>query len=163
MRSGLVGRTLSRSLLYAAGSCFLFGTGVTVVDVALRAAAGANVPAAIELTSLSIGLGALLSMPVCYAKRNHVTAKLLSEMAPHRFRRPLGGLGALISVLFAAGLLFITARNALEKLGSPETTSDLGLPMPVALSIVALAMAAALIGALAGLVSELRPGAGGEL
>jgi TRAP-type C4-dicarboxylate transport system permease small subunit len=61
-------------ILAAAGLCFLFGTGVTVVDVALRAVAGSNVPGAIELTSLSIGLGALLSMPVCYAKRAHVTA-----------------------------------------------------------------------------------------
>ncbi|MGR3378922.1 TRAP transporter small permease [Salipiger abyssi] len=152
--------SVSRVLLYAAGACFLFGTGVTVLDVAMRAIAGANVPAAIELTSLSIGLGALLSMPVCYTKRSHVTAKLLSEMAPQRFRRPLGGLGALISVGFAAVLLFLMAENTLSKLGSPETTSDLGLPMPIALGIVSLSLLAALVGAVIGLVAELSPSAG---
>jgi hypothetical protein len=52
--------------------------------------AGRNVPGAIETTSFAIGLGALLSMPVCYALRNHVTAKLLSELMPNRFGRPLG-------------------------------------------------------------------------
>ncbi len=162
MSTGRVGAAVSRSFLYAAGACFLFGTGVTVIDVALRAVAGANVPAAIELTSLSIGLGALLSMPVCYAKRNHVTARLLSEMAPHRFRRPLGGLGALVSLGFAALLLFIMTENALSKLGSPETTSDLGLSMPLALSVVALSLGAALIGALVGLAFELSPSTGGD-
>lgn len=151
---------VSSALLCAAGACFLFGTGVTVTDVALRAITGANVPAAIELTSLSIGLGALLSMPVCYAKRSHVTAKLLSEMAPQRFRRPLGGLGALVSVSFAAVLLALMTENTLSRLGLPETTSDLGLPMPVALVTVSVSLAVALGGAVVGLVTELSPSAG---
>lgn len=154
---GNLGASISKTLLYAAGACFLFGAGVTVLDVAMRTTAGANVPAAIELTSLSVGLGALLSMPVCYAKRSHVTAKLLSEMAPRQFRRPLGGLGALVSVGFAALLLIIMGENTLSKLGSPETTSDLGLPMPVALGVVTLSLIAALVGAVAGLIVELSP------
>ena len=145
-------------LLLAAGSCFLLGTTVTVVDVFLRSVTGTNLPAAIELTSLSIGLGALLSMPVCYAKRSHVNAKLLSEMSPRRFRRPLGLLGAVVSVGFALLLLVIMAENTASKLGSPETTSDLGLSMPLALSVVTFALAVSLVGALIGLKSEWRSG-----
>ncbi|SNY92394.1 TRAP-type C4-dicarboxylate transport system, small permease component [Cohaesibacter sp. ES.047] len=145
-------------LLFAAGSCFLLGTSVTVADVFLRSVTGTNLPAAIELTSLSIGLGALLSMPVCYANRSHVNAKLLSEMSPRRFRRPLGLLGAVVSVGFALLLLVIMGENTASKVGSPETTSDLGLSMPVALSVVTFALAISFVGALIGLRSEWRSG-----
>jgi len=145
---------VDKALLTMAAGCFLFGTGVTVVDVALRAAAGLNVPAAIEMTSLSIGLGALLSIPVCFVRRSHVSARLLSELMPERFARPLGMLGALVSVVFAALLLAILARNTLSKLGSPETTADLGLSIPLALGVVTAGFAGALIAALVGLVFE---------
>lgn len=146
----------STVFLAGAGACFLFGAGVTVADVLVRAALGSNVPAAIELTSLSIGLGALLSMPVCYAKRTHVTAKLLTEVSPNRFTYPLGIIGALGSLVFAALMVGIVGENALSKLASPQTTPDLGLPMPVALVVVSLALLAALIAALAGLWFALR-------
>ncbi len=163
MSVGEVETGASKALLYVAAGCFLLGTGVTVVDVALRALSGTNVPAAIELTSLSIGLGALLSMPVCYARRTHVTANFLSELMPQLFLRPLGLLGAVGSVIFALILLWIAGENALSKLGSPETTSDLGLPMPIALSVVTLTLVLALIAAIAGLIHELRKDHGGDL
>jgi TRAP-type C4-dicarboxylate transport system permease small subunit len=156
MTASAIHKTLSNAFLAAAGACFIFGTGVTVVDVILRAVAGMNVPAAIELTSFSIGLGALVSIPVCYAKGTHVTARLLSELSPKLFSRPLGLVGSLFSVVFAALLLWIVGSNALSKLGSPETTADLGLSMPLALSVVALALAAALVAALAGLFFTLN-------
>ncbi len=149
-------KRVSNVFLGGAGVCFLFGTAVTVGDVALRAIANKNIPGAIEMTSLSIGLGAVLSMPVCYAKRTHVTAKLLSELSPNRFTYPLGVLGAIASAIFAGLLLWVMGENAFEKLGSPETTADLGLPTPVLLSIVAVALAACGVAALAGLRLALR-------
>lgn len=148
-------RIISTAFLGTAGLCFLFGTGVTVTDVAVRAVAGRNVPAAIELTSLSIGLGALLSIPVCYALGSNVTAKLLSELMPNRFGRPLGVLGAIGALLFALLLLWCVGENTLSKLGSPETTADLGLPIPVALVVVTLALAASAVAAVVGLWSAL--------
>jgi len=141
---------VSNSFLALAGICFLFGTTVTVSDVCLRALAGTNITGAIELTSLSIGLGALLSMPVCYAKQGHVSAKLLSELAPARFARPFGLLGSFVSLGFAGLILWAVGRNALAKIGSPETTPDLGLPIPIALTAVTLALLAAFLAALAG-------------
>lgn len=147
---------LSAMLLGGAAACFLLGAGVTVVDVALRAVAGLNVPGAIEITSFTIGLGALLSMPVCYATRTHVTAKLVSELSPGHFSRPLGLLGAAVSILFAAALLWIVAENTLSKLGSPETSPDLGLPVPVLLLIVTATLVVALASAFVGLWLELR-------
>lgn len=139
-----------------AGLSFLFGTGVTVLDVLLRAVAGKNLPGAIELTSLSIGFGALMSMPVCYAKRTHVTAKLLSEVSPNRFTFPLGLLGSVASLVFAALMVWIVGTNMLSKLGSPETTADLGLSIPVALVVVTLALLAGLVAAVVGLRAALR-------
>ncbi|WP_238379802.1 TRAP transporter small permease [Celeribacter ethanolicus] len=149
-------KIISNGFLAGAGVCFLFGTGVTVGDVALRALADKNIPGAIEMTSLSIGLGALLSMPVCYAKRTHVTAKLLSELSPNRFTYPLGVVGAIASTVFAALLVWIVAENAIGKIGSPETTADLGLPIPVLITLAALSLAACLVAALAGLRFALR-------
>ncbi|WP_138470776.1 TRAP transporter small permease [Poseidonocella sp. HB161398] len=149
-------KIVSRAFLGAAGACFLFGMAVTTGDVALRALAGRNIPGAIELTSLSIGLGALLSMPVCYAMQSHVTARLLSELMPNRFGRPLGLAGAAVSAAFAALLLWIMAQAAIEKIGSPETTADLGLPVPLATAIAAIALGACLAAALAGLRLALK-------
>jgi len=149
MIDGQYKKRISNTFLAGAASCFLFGAGVTVMDVILRAVAGMNVPAAIELTSLSIGLGALLSMPVCYAKRTHVTAKLLSELSPNRFTRPLGVVGSIASLIFAGLLFWILAENTLSKLGSPETTADLGVPVSMALMVVTLTLLAALVAALA--------------
>ena len=147
---------VSTVLLAAAAGCFLIGAGVTVADVTMRTLFGHNVPAAIELTSYSIGLGALLSIPVSYATRTHVSAKLMSELMPGRLSRPLGLLGAAASVIFAALLLWIVATNTLSKLGSPETTPDLRLPMPLLLVIVTIALAAAAVAAVVGLWLEFR-------
>ncbi|MFP1645081.1 TRAP transporter small permease [Pontitalea aquivivens] len=144
------------ALLYASAGCFILGAGVTVVDVALRGLAGRNVPAAIELTSFAIGLGALLAMPVCYGLRSNVTARLLSELMPNRFGRPLSRLGAASAVVFAAVLFWVMAGNALAKIGSPETSRDLGLPMPVLLGLVAVCLGLSLLAAVAGLWSEWR-------
>ena len=149
-------KRVSDALLALAGTCFLLGMSVTVADVILRAAANRNVPAAIELTSLSIGLGALLSIPVCYGKRTHVTAKLLSEVSPSRFARPLGALGGLASVVFALMLLWIAGHDALSRIGSPETTADLGLSRAFAAWVVTAALAAGPIAAAVALWSHLR-------
>ncbi|MBU0642107.1 MAG: TRAP transporter small permease [Alphaproteobacteria bacterium] len=156
MINGKYKKRISNTFLAAAASCFLFGAGVTVMDVILRAVAGMNVPAAIELTSLSIGLGALLSMPVCYAKRTHVTAKLLSELSPNRFTRPLGIFGSIASLIFAGLLFWILAENTLSKFGSPETTADLGVPVSMALMVVTLTLLAALVAALAAVWFSLK-------
>jgi TRAP-type C4-dicarboxylate transport system permease small subunit len=156
MHSPSFTKIVQNSFLAAAGICFLFGTAVTVSDVVLRAIAGANVPGAIELTSLSIGLGALLSMPVCYAQQGHVSAKLLSELAPARFTRPFGLLGSVVSLGFAGLLLWAVGQNALAKAGSPETTPDLGFPIPIALTVVTLALLAAFLAAMAGVWFVVR-------
>jgi TRAP-type C4-dicarboxylate transport system permease small subunit len=150
----------SSLLLGAAAACFLFGAGTTVVDVILRATAGLNLPGAIELTSFGIGLGALLSMPVCYSTHTHVTAKLVSELAPGAFARFLGLFASAASVLFAGLLVWILADNTLSKLGSPETSPDLGLPVPVLLTIVTVALVGSFLAALVGLWRITRKAGG---
>lgn len=156
--AGKSSQALWKWSLVLAGGCFIFGAGVTVVDVALRAAFGTNVPGAIELTSLSVGCGAILTMPVCYALRSHVSAKLLSEVAPNRFGAPLARLNALVSVGFAALLFWIMAENAWSKLGSPQTTPDLGVPMPAALMLIAGVLGLAVLAAIYGLWMAWRRG-----
>ena len=99
------------SLLALAGVCFLLGAAATIADVVLRWTTGGNINGVIELTTFLIGFGALLSMPVCYEQQSHVAAKLLSEMNPRHFARPLGALSALASLGFAAIIFWIMARN----------------------------------------------------
>ncbi|MBB96916.1 MAG: hypothetical protein CML68_20250 [Rhodobacteraceae bacterium] len=154
--ASLTSRRVSEVLLALAGACFLVGMIVTVADVILRAVANRNVPAAIELTSLSIGLGAILSIPVCYGKRAHVTAKLLSEVSPARFSEPLGVVGGLASVVFALMLFWIAVQDALSRMGSPETTADLGLSRSVAAWVVTAALAAGPVAAVVALWSFAR-------
>lgn len=146
---------VQRVLLGVSAGCFVLGAGVTVADVAARGLLAANVPGAIELTSFLIGFGALVSMPVCYERRTHVCAKLLSEMNPVRFTRPLGLVGAAASVVFAAMMVWIMAANTIGKIGSPETTRDLGLPMPLLLWFVTGTMVLALMSAAVGLMRVL--------
>lgn len=147
---------LSRLLLLFAAVSFLAGAATTVLDVVLRGVAAGNLPGAIELTTLSIGLGALLSIPVCYRKNTHVAAHLLSEFNPITFRRPLRLLGTVFSLIFAGTLATIMALYAVEKWGGLETTSDMQLPLDILLTIAALAFVAALVAAVARLADVLR-------
>lgn len=143
-------------LLGSAAGCFLLGAAVTVADVAARGLFGLNVPAAIEVTSFLIGFGALLSMPVCYERRTHVCAKLLSEIGPARLARFLCLAGTAISLAFAGLMVWIMAANTAGKLGSLETTRDLGLSMPLLLAIVTATMVLALVSAVTGLWQQFR-------
>ncbi|MFT5272753.1 MAG: TRAP-type C4-dicarboxylate transport system permease small subunit [bacterium] len=136
---------LSRTLLLFAAASFLVGAMATVFDVVLRATTGGNLSGVIELTTLSIGFGALLSIPVCYHQNTHVSARLLSELNPTLFARPLGFFGALFSLLFAALLAVIMTLYAINKWGGPETSPDMQLPMDMLLAITALAFVAALV------------------
>lgn len=142
-------------ILWAAVAFYLLGAGVTVLDVALRSLLGSNVPASIEITSLSIALGALLSIPECYGRRSHVSAKLFSEMAPDRFARPLGLMGAVLSLGFAAMLTWIMTRFAINRWGTIETTIDLRLSMSALMAVVAFCFWLALAAAVLGLWREL--------
>lgn len=151
-----LGRKIQSVLLGTAAGCFILGAGVTVLDVILRKAAGLNVPAVIELTSFLIGLGALISFPVCYVQRSHVAARLLSEVRPRTFARPLGLFGAFVSTVFALVLFVTMADNTWSKLGSPELSRDLALPMPVLLGIVTLILGLSAIAAIIGLWAEFR-------
>ena len=146
----------ARASLVLAAICFLIGASATVIDVLMRAVANRNLPGVIEITTLSIGLGALLSMPVCYLNDTHVTARLLSELRPGIFRRPLWAFGAVFSLVFAAVMAAIMGHFALSKLDGPETTSDLQIRMDVLLIVVFLTFLAALVAALVRILPLVR-------
>ena len=146
----------ARASLILAAICFLIGTSATVIDVLIRAAANRNLPGVIEITTLSIGLGALLSMPVCYLNDTHVTARLLSELRPGIFRRPLRALGAIFALIFATTMAAIMGHFALGKLGGPETTSDLQIRMDALLVVVFLTFLAAFVAALVRVLPLVR-------
>lgn len=147
---------LSRALLLFAAASFLVGATATVFDVILRATTGGNLSGVIELTTLSIGFGALLSIPVCYRQDTHVSAQLLSELKPALFARPLGLFGALFSLIFAALLAAIMTVYAIGKWGGPETSPDMQLPVDLLLAVTALALVAALVAAAARIIAIFR-------
>jgi TRAP-type C4-dicarboxylate transport system permease small subunit len=148
----------ARASLILAATCFLIGASATVVDVLIRAVANRNLPGVIEITTLSIGLGALLSMPVCYLNDTHITARLLSELRPDLFLRPLRAFGSIFALIFAGIMVVIMGNFALGKLGGPETTSDLQIRMDVVLVVVFLTFLAAFASALIRVLSLVRRG-----
>lgn len=133
--------------LILAAACFLFGAGATVLDVVLRAVAHRNLPGVIETTTLSIGLRALLSMPVCYLNGTHTAARLLSELRPNLFHQPLSIAGAIFALVLAAVMAALIGDFAADKLGGPETTSDFQIRMDVLLAVTAFTFLAALVAA----------------
>ena len=135
----------SNLLLAISALCFLFGASATVLDVVLRAVANSHLPNVIEITTLSIGLGALVSIPVCFLKDTHITARLLSELKPNLFLVPLARFGVLFSILFVGIMVYITGSYAVEKWGSPERTPDLRLKMDVLVAIVFLTFMVSLV------------------
>ncbi len=158
MKLNALPSALAQVSLLAAAVCFLAGAGATVLDVLLRAVWNESLPGVIEMTSLSIALGALLSIPVCYLRGTHVTARLLSETNPQLFQRPLSVLGSILSVVFAGVLAGMVTLNAFEKWGGPETTRDLQLPMSVLLAVTAFGFVVALLAAVANVAGELSRG-----
>ena len=150
--------TWARASLILAATCFLIGASATVVDVLVRAVANRNLPGVIEITTLSIGLGALLSMPVCYMNDTHVTARLLSELRPGLFQRPLRAFSAVFALIFAGIMAAIMGHFAIGKLGGPETTSDLQIRMDVLQVVVFLTFLAAFLAALVRILRLVRGG-----
>ena len=146
---------ISRALLLVAAACFLAGTGITLADIAVRVMFNSHVYASIELTTLFIALGALLSMPVTYARRRHITAKLLSEFLPSPCGKGLNILGASFSVLFSGVLLAACALTLIEKIGSPETTPDTGAPVYMLLTVVVITLSLAFMATLYGLIRSI--------
>lgn len=148
MSKYVVTSVISQVLLLSASGCFLVGAGITLSDIGARALFNSHINGAIELTTLTIALGALLSMPVAYARRGHITAKLLSEFSPLWVNKSLGILGASLSVLFATLLLVACGLQLIEQFGSPEITPDTGIPIYILLSIVVFTLLLALMASL---------------
>ncbi len=145
---------MSMLLLVAAGF-FVAGAAITIADVLARALFSSNVDAAIELTTLFVGLGALLSMPMCFARLEHVTAKMISEFLSGRRGAILNIFGALLSVVFVAALFLFTAQSAWEKFGSPQTTPDIGLRVSWLWIIVAGSIGLSVLASIRGLMTAL--------
>lgn len=139
-----------KAMLVAAAVCFLLAALLTFSDVVLRAVASKSIPAGVEITALLIGLGAVLSIPHCYATNSHVTAKLLSEFFPKVLGRPLFIIGSIGSIIFATAMFGTMAVNTYEKLGSAETTPDAGLRIYVLLIVVSIGFLISLIGSFLG-------------
>ena len=148
------------TMLVIGAICFLMAATLTVTDVVLRGLFSKSVPAGVELTALLVGLGAILSIPNCFATNTHVTAKLLSEFFPRVLGRPLFWVGSVGSIVFAWAAFFVVAQNTYEKLASAETTPDAGLPVNVLLGVVSAGFLIAAIGALLG--ASQSPGKGAE-
>lgn len=149
---------LSDVLLVGAAVCFIVAAAATVLDVVLRAVAGAMVPNVVEFMTLMIGLGALFSIPICYWRDTHVAARLLSEFHPERFARPLGIMGSLFSAVFALLLTWLMGRYAWQRWGSAQTTSGMELPVDWLYVIVAVAFAASAFAAVARVVTLVAGG-----
>ncbi len=147
---------ITRYSLLLSALCFLLGALMTVLDVFLRAIWNANLPGVIEATALSIGLGALLSMPACYLKDANVTARLFSELKPKLFKRPFLIVGSSFSLVFAISLFYIMTTYVIESWGTPESTPDLGFPKDLLLLLISVSFFIAILAASKRLTKALK-------
>lgn len=145
----------SRLLLIAAAFCYLAGAFATIVDVVLRATVNSHLPNVIEVTTLTVGAGALISIPVCFLNGTHVTARFLSELKPDLLLKPLGYINVLFACVFTVVMALVTGLHAFEKWGGPERTADLQLSLDNFLMIVFLIFCGSVIAALARLKHTL--------
>ena len=162
MSSKTLSHRFAQVMLISASSCFLIGAGITLLDIFVRALFHSHVDASIELTTLFIGLGALLSMPVTFSRKGHITAKLLSEFLPAKIGYWLAVFGAGVSLLFSLILLIAEYLTAYEKFGSPETTPDTGTPVSILLIIITITLFMAFCGAVIALVNSITETAANE-
>lgn len=147
---------VANTLLILSSSLFIVAAMATVVDVLMRSTVGWAVPNVIEFMTLTIGLGAILSIPICYWKDAHVTAKLLSEWNPKVFYKPLGIAGSTASLLFSLLLTWMMVSYALSQSNSPQTTAAMQLPMNILYFTVAAGCAGSAIGALIHFLTTLK-------
>jgi len=143
-------RATSRLLMLAA-TCFVGGAGVTIADILYRSVSGSNVASAIEITTLLVGLGALLSMPPCYASLEHITAKMITEVVAKESAKRLGIFGALLSIAFAGMIFFFALLGALERFNSVQVTPDLKLEIWWLWIILAASLGLSFIASIRGL------------
>lgn len=147
---------ITTALLLCAAVAIGMAAGVTLVDVTGRFLFNRTLQGAIELSTLFVGLGVALSMPVVFTANENITAELIRGMLSRRWVMALNMLSGTASIGFIAFLTWIESRELTRNWGGFRVMPDTGFPYDKALLIVTAAFVLSTIGALFGLYARMK-------
>jgi len=153
-------KALARWSAYGGAAALLACVAVTVVDVTMRNFLQSSVFGSVEIVQLGIMWAAFLTIPLGFARGDHIAVDVFVAQARTSVRDGLRAVHMLFTALAMAACLWWGGAQALHSLLMHEVTLTAGLPMwlywvPI-LYGTALSVAAALINALQA-ASRLKP------
>jgi TRAP-type C4-dicarboxylate transport system permease small subunit len=149
---------LTTVLLLCAAIAIGMAACVTIIDVVGRFAFRFTLQGAIELATLFIGLGVVLSMPMCFTNNENITAELIRGFLSRPLIVFINVLSGIASLVFIAILAWIESRDLAQNWGGFRTLPDTGFPYDKGLLVVAAGFILTTIGALFGFHAMLKKG-----
>jgi TRAP-type C4-dicarboxylate transport system permease small subunit len=147
---------LTTLLLLCAAVAIGMAACVTIIDVVGRFFFRFTLQGAIELSTLLIGLGVVLSMPICFTNNENITAELIRGILSRPLVMALNILSGIASLVFIAILTWIETRDLMQTWGGFRALPDTGFPYDKALLIVSVGFALTTVGAVFGFRAMLK-------
>lgn len=147
---------LTTVLLLCAAAAIGMAACVTIIDVVGRFFFRYTLQGAIELSTLFIGVGVVLSMPICFTNNENITAELIRGILSRPLVVALNILSGISSLAFIAILTWIETRDLMENWGGFRAMPDTGFPYDTALLIVSAGFILTTVGALFGFRTLLK-------
>lgn len=149
---------LTTLLLLAAAASIGMAATVTIVDVVGRFLFNSTLQGAIEISTLFIALGVLLSMPVVFTNNENISAELIRSFLSKPLVLAMNLLSGVTSLGFIALLMWIEGRELSRSWGGFRTMPDTGFPFDKALLVVTAALILTTVGALFGFHAMMKKG-----
>lgn len=149
---------LTTLLLLAAAASIGMAATVTIVDVVGRFLFNSTLQGAIEISTLFIALGVVLSMPVVFTNNENISAELIRSFLSKPLVLAMNLLSGVTSLGFIALLMWIEGRELSRNWGGFRTMPDTGFPFDKALLVVTAALILTTVGALFGFHAMMKKG-----
>jgi TRAP-type C4-dicarboxylate transport system permease small subunit len=149
---------LTTVLLLAAAASIGLAATVTIVDVVGRFAFNSTLQGAIEISTLFIALGVVLSMPLVFSINENITAELIRGLLSKPLVMAMNLLSGVTSLGFIALLTWVEGRELSRSWGGFRAMPDTGFPYDKALLVVTAALVLTTVGALFGFRAMMKKG-----
>lgn len=149
---------LTTVLILGAAASIGMAATVTVVDVVGRFAFNATLQGAIEISTLFIALGVVLSMPLVFSTNENISAELIRSFLSKPLVVAMNVLSGAASLGFIALLTWIEWGELSRSWGGFRTMPDTGFPYDKALLVVTAALVLTTVGALFGFHAMMKKG-----
>lgn len=149
---------LTTVLLVAGATSIGLAAAVTILDVVGRFAFHSTLQGAIEISTLFIALGVVLSMPLVFSTNENITAELIRGLLSKPLVVAMNFLSGLTSLGFIALLTWVEGGELSRNWNGSRAMPDSGFPYDKALLVVAAAFVLTTVGALFGFRAMMKKG-----